>query len=281
LDLELWFSGSARCCAKLSGTSGKITSCTPLALICWLRDYISVLCRKYHVCMHVSLCHFGLVNCYRISDVFEWTVVRSVMYGWVNCCQISDMWLSELLSDQWCIRVNCCRVSDVLTSKLLSGQWCMDEWTVFKSVMYLSELFVFRSMMYAGEVKFEKRSQSSQIEGGVHGLHSLVITIHYIFVPWWISMYKVTDCILRWDSLYMILYICTLVIINLQSDWFIINVQSDWLHNVLRLVICDTIYLYPGDNTIYLGTVVSIVSCRCAYCCPEPIHEKIIWHRSS
>jgi len=32
-----------------------------------------------------------------------------------------------------------------------------------------------------------------------------------------------------------------------------------------------------GEGTI----IVSIVSGRCAYCCPEPIHGKINWHRSS
>ncbi|XP_028814578.1 inosine-5'-monophosphate dehydrogenase 1a isoform X1 [Denticeps clupeoides] len=44
-------------------------------------------------------------------------------------------------------------------------------------------LSILRSMMYSGELKFEKRTMSAQVEGGVHGLHS------YSFLPFTRSGY--------------------------------------------------------------------------------------------
>ncbi|XP_053893132.1 inosine-5'-monophosphate dehydrogenase 1 isoform X1 [Malaclemys terrapin pileata] len=44
-------------------------------------------------------------------------------------------------------------------------------------------LSILRSMMYSGELKFEKRTMSAQIEGGVHGLHS------FTFLPFTRSGY--------------------------------------------------------------------------------------------
>ena len=44
-------------------------------------------------------------------------------------------------------------------------------------------IILIRSMMYSGELKFEKRTTSAQIEGGVHSLHGFVFCNHIRFNP--------------------------------------------------------------------------------------------------
>jgi len=65
--------------------------------------------------------------------------------------------------------------------------------------------------------------------------------------------------------------------------------SSAWLTiYVCKCYLVDTDVKWIKPNQIYLlinpvggGHSCAIVSCRCAYCCPEPIDGKIIWHRSS
>jgi len=67
----------------------------------------------------------------------------------------------------------------------------------------------------------------------------------------------------------------------LESCYGKYEVELEFPHNGKSV---DGVWLgtaYCDPSPCGEGTVVLIVSCRCAYCCPESIHGKIIWHLSS